>query len=244
MIDAVFISDLHLHPKDEAIQSRFKEFADWIKTMSVNKLFILGDFFHAWAGDDAMDDWSQSIAKQLHALSSHGIELFYMHGNRDFLLGSRFAQQAGWTVLSDPTLIQLGDFAVLLTHGDHYCTQDKAHQRFRRVTRNKWFIRFFLQLPLSLRLRLVAKVRQISQDHSADNRRVDTLGISAEAVQAQMVQFQAKILIHGHTHKSELITYNQGVDELKRYVLSDWDDNPSPLCYNNTRGFFFNLIPS
>ncbi len=236
MIDVVFISDLHLHPEDKGIKSRFDEFIIWAKR-SVNTIYILGDFFHAWAGDDSMDEWSMGIAKQLKSLTDAGISVFYMHGNRDFLLGNTFAHHAGWKVLSEPAVITLGKETVMLAHGDRYCTKDKAHQRFRFLTRNKLFTLLFLSLPLKYRERLVGKVRALSLNNPAKS--MEEMDVVPEAVIKHLSQHKITTLIHGHTHKPGVTLYNKNAQELKRYVLSDWDDNPQLLCYHNTKGIYF-----
>lgn len=236
MINTVFISDLHLHPEETEIQARFNAFIEWTKT-SVKKIYILGDFFHAWAGDDAIDAWSLGIAKQLYELKSYGIEVFYMHGNRDFLLGKRFAQHAGWEVLSEPAFVQLGSERIMLVHGDSYCTKDISHQRFRRLTRNKLFTSLFLSLPLGWRDRLVNTVRQRSTMNY--NKPPEQMDVVAKAVINHMKTHQINLLIHGHTHRFGITNYEIDGLKLKRYVLSDWDDNPHLLCYDNTKGLHF-----
>ncbi len=236
MIDAVFISDLHLHPEESAIQKRFDFFLEWA-TSSVKNIYILGDFFHVWAGDDTMNDWSRAIAAQLHAVKDKGINLFYMHGNRDFLLGSVFAKHVGWTVLSEPAFIDLGEEKVMLTHGDRYCTKDKAHQRFRMLTRNKIFSTLFLSLPLKYRERLVNQVRSRSQHNQYKS--VEQMDVVSESVTQHMISHHVKQLIHGHTHKPGITTYIENDTKLTRYVLSDWDDRPELLCYDKTKGFYF-----
>jgi UDP-2,3-diacylglucosamine hydrolase len=236
MIDVVFISDLHLHPDEPAIQARFNDFVNWAKT-SVKKIYILGDFFHAWPGDDSINDWSRAIAQQLHDLVDQGIKIFYMHGNRDFLLGKAFAKLAGWTQLTEPSIIKLGEDEILLAHGDRYCIKDISHQRFRLLTRNWLFPLLFLQLPLHFRERLVNKVRDFSQ--TKQNKPLDEMDVVADSVVNHMSQFKIKTLIHGHTHKPGLTVYKEISPELKRYVLSDWDDTPHLLCYDNTKGLYF-----
>ncbi|MFC3907629.1 UDP-2,3-diacylglucosamine diphosphatase [Legionella dresdenensis] len=239
MLEAVFISDLHLHPLDEAITERFNQFIDWalINTRSV---YILGDFFHAWAGDDSVTPWSQAIAVQLAKLSNNGINLYFMHGNRDFLLGSDFAQLAGMTILQEPAIIKLGTEQVLLVHGDRYCINDKAHQRFRRLTRNRWFVEHFLRLPLFVRNRLVAGVRQISRTKHYKNNAV--FDVVPEAMRSHMTSLKLHNLIHGHTHKPGVKDYTWDSLQYKQYVLSDWDDMPRVLCYDNTKGFYYDQI--
>jgi UDP-2,3-diacylglucosamine hydrolase len=236
MIEAVFISDLHLHPNEPAIEKRFNDFILWAKE-SVKTIYILGDFLHVWPGDDALDEWSLSIAARLHGLVEQGISLYYMHGNRDFLLGTEFARRAGWHILADPTLVQLGTEQVLLAHGDRYCSYDKRHQHFRALTRNACFSWLFLKLPLNYRKKLVDKVRTISQ--SQQGRTMTMLDVSTFAIIKEMKRFKVNTMIHGHTHKPGLSTYPDQQATLKRYVLSDWDDFPQILCYDSTNGFIF-----
>jgi UDP-2,3-diacylglucosamine hydrolase len=238
MIEAVFISDLHLHPEEHAIGARFNQFLKWAQ-VSVKNIYILGDFFHVWLGDDAIDDWSRGIAQQLFSLKQQGINLFYMPGNRDFLLGKTFAHLAGWTPLSEPTVIELGEEKTLLMHGDSYCTKDLSHQRFRRLTRNKLFKNLFLSVPLKYRERLVSQVRYRSENH---HKSIEEMDVVKETVIQHMSYFQVTQLIHGHTHKQGLTLYQTNLTELKRYVLSDWDDKPQLLCYHNTKGLYFDLM--
>jgi UDP-2,3-diacylglucosamine hydrolase len=237
MIEAVFISDLHLHPEEFAIQSRFDLFLKWAVKHEVKNIYILGDFFHVWAGDDTLNDWSRGIAEQLQKLRKIGINLFYMHGNRDFLLGKAFAQLAGWTIMSEPTILYFGDEKIMLEHGDRYCTKDIAHQRFRLITRNRIFPLLFLSLSLKYRQKLVNQVRNRSQNNA--NKSMEVMDVVAESVIEHMQEHGVTKLIHGHTHKPGVNTYKAGTEELIRYVLSDWDDMPQLLCYDNTKGIYF-----
>lgn len=238
MIDTVFISDLHLHPQDQAIKKHFDAFIDWAMN-SIKELYILGDFFHAWVGDDGIDEWGQGIALQIRSLIEKGIKVFYMHGNRDFLVGKDFARLCGWTFLTEPTLIELGQEKVLLVHGDGYCTHDVAHQRFRTLTRNQVFCSLFLMLPLKFRKKLVNKVRERSMTL---NKPVEQMDVVVQSVLNDMKKHQVRTLIHGHTHKPGLSEYVVDDQLLKRYVLSDWDDIPKLLCYDSTKGFYFSQI--
>lgn len=236
MIDAVFISDLHLHPDDRAITERFNQFLIWAKE-NTRAVYILGDLFHVWPGDDGLDEWSTSIALQFKQLAATGIRLYYMHGNRDFLLGQRFARLASFQMLTDPTLIRLGDKTVMLSHGDRYCVNDKSHQRLRYLTRNRLFTCLFLSLPYQLRSRLVNKVR----DHSQNNRYKSSflMDIVHSVMLAHMFKFNSKVLIHGHIHQPGLTTHSYQGHTYLQYVLSDWDDNPSILCYDSQKSFYF-----
>lgn len=233
MIEAVFISDLHLHPQEFKIQQYFNEFIQWAKSNAVEKVYILGDFFHAWAGDDSLDDWSRNIALQIAEMNKSNIKLFHMAGNRDFLLGDKFAQLANWTVIKEPAVIQLGTQNILLVHGDRYCTRDRSHQWFRWITRNKWFVRFFLLLPLKYRHKLVNTVRQHSKNTPKNY--LDLDAVESEVLY-HMKNTKVNFLIHGHTHKAKKSVYPEN---RIRYVLSDWDDKPKFLCYDGSKGFYF-----
>ncbi|MGC1182864.1 UDP-2,3-diacylglucosamine diphosphatase [Legionella sp.] len=240
MIDVVFISDLHLHPKEYAIQERFTLFLEWVQKNSIKNIYILGDFFHVWAGDDTINDWSRGIAEQLHSLKKQGINLFYMHGNRDFLLGEKFAKLAGWTILSEPTIIHLGKEKIMLAHGDRYCTKDLAHQRFRLLTRNKIFSIVFLSLSVKYRERLVNQVRARSQNNVSKSR--EQMDVVAESVIRHMQNHGVTQLIHGHTHKPGIVNYMVNSEKIIRYTLSDWDDSPKLLCYDTTKGIYFSHL--
>ena len=236
MLEAVFISDLHLHPDIPLITSRFYAFMEWAAANS-RQLYILGDFFHAWPGDDGVDAWSLAIANKLLEKSSQGLSIFYMHGNRDFLLGKTFANLCGMSILTDPTVIQLGQQPVLLSHGDKYCSLDKKHQRFRKLTRNRLFVTLFLKIPYSYRMNMVSKVRQISlQNRGRDQKQMDVV---TETMLKDLKKWQAKVLIHGHTHKPGLNDLDYKDQKYQQYVLSDWDDRPKILCYHKSKGFEF-----
>lgn len=243
MNDAVFISDLHLNPNEPAITERFHRFIEWASTHT-RRVYILGDLFHVWPGDDALDAWSYSIAKALSSLNQQGISLYFMPGNRDFLLGTHFATQAGMTYLNDPFVITLGNERILLVHGDRYCTADRGHQWLRRLTRNGFFPSVFLRLPLQLRLYLVQQVRQRSQSNRT--KPAFQMDVVVADVLAHMQAHQVRILVHGHTHQPGLTTHvdseSHQQDAYRRYVLSDWDDNPLIMCYDKSTGFYFNRL--
>lgn len=235
--EAVFISDLHLEPTEQDITNRFNAFITWAAA-NTNSVYILGDFFHAWAGDDELDSWSESIAKRLKWLTEQQVSVFYMHGNRDFLLGHNFAKLAGFRILPEPSLINLHNHSILLAHGDRYCTNDKSHQRFRRITRSRWFSPLFLQLPLKLRKKLVKKVRQHSQTNTSKT--AVQMDIVLQPMLEHMQTNVVTLLIHGHIHKAGLRNHVYNGTKYSQYVLSDWDDNPNLLCYCKANGLEFN----
>lgn len=238
-IDAVFISDLHLNPEQPEITQRFSDFVQWAAE-NTRALYILGDFFHVWAGDDSLNAWSESIALQLAGLASRGVHVFYMHGNRDFLLGKKFAELSVMKILSDPEVIELNGERVLLTHGDGYCTNDHAHQWLMRITRNRWFSTLFLLIPYGIRKRLVSKVRIYSQTNK--QKAASTMDIVAAVMLADMRKHNVSSVIHGHIHKPGLTTHSEKGITYKQYVLSDWDDKPTFLCYYNSCGFSFDIF--
>lgn len=236
-VKAAFISDLHLHPECPEITHRFKQFISWAK-VSAETVYILGDFLHAWPGDDALDAWSQDIAATVAQLADADIPCYFMPGNRDFLLGQRFAEFAKWHVLPDPYVIQLNGERVLLSHGDRYCTKDKAHQWFRWFTRRPSFIWGFTRLPLRLRQGGVTKIRAYSQ-HRHPQSNLSWMDVVDNAVMQSLTNYKATILVHGHTHRPAEHVLGQ---QCRRFVLSDWDDNPLVLCYYNTYGFEFHKV--
>lgn len=234
--DVVFISDLHLNPEEPQLINRFNAFIEWALN-NTRSVYVLGDLFHVWAGDDCAPQWSLAIAQQFHRLVDHGIQLHFMPGNRDFLLGKTFAKLAGFQVLQDPTVINLDNDVLLLAHGDAYCVLDKAHQRFRRLTRNALFIFVFLRLPIKWRQRLVMQVREQSQrNHKQLPVQWDVV---PEALIRDMRHHHVQILVHGHTHKPGLTSHQYEGQVYQQFVLSDWDDSPRILGYNKTSGFKF-----
>lgn len=238
MIDAAFISDLHLHPDEKLITERFEAFIDWAVT-SVKRVYILGDFFHAWPGDDALDDWSRQIATRLALLSSNGVLVYYMHGNRDFLLGRRFLALAGMHLLKEPFLLNLCGEKVLLAHGDRFCTRDKSHQRLRRLTRNPFFSAVFLRLPYRFRKAVVDKVRKTSSMSFKPSEQMDVV---TSSMISHLNRWKVFTLIHGHTHKPGHSRLGSGEQVYQQYVLSDWDDSPLVLCYDRTKSFYFKSL--
>jgi len=236
VIEAVFISDLHLHPEETAITERFHRFITWAAA-NTRSVYILGDFFHVWPGDDALDSWSGAIVERLAWLAAQGVALYFMSGNRDFLVGNCFATRAGVKILTEPTIVLLGDERVLLVHGDRYCTLDKGHQWLRRLTRNRIFPMIFLRLPLTLRERLVNTVRQASQANRS--KPASEMDVVPSVMLDHIKRLKVTTVVHGHTHKPGLTTHDYNGDAYRQYVLSDWDDNPLIMCYNVSLGFYF-----
>jgi len=235
MIDSVFISDLHLQSNCQEIHERFVRFVQWAKANTQN-VYILGDFMHVWSGDDLIDDYAKSIIALLSELNDHGIKTYFLPGNRDFLVGKQFYTAAKIQPLNDCTIINLHGCRVFLTHGDRYCTADIAHQFLRLITRNFLFRLIFLNIPKFLRHSLVKIIREYSQ---SKKKSAKYFPINQKKLFKDMHKNQVSISIYGHIHKP-----NHFIDTYKnftyqRFILSDWDNEPRLLCFNNQKGFFF-----
>lgn len=239
MIEAVFISDLHLHPNEPLIYHRFQTFIDWA-IKHVKSVYILGDFFHVWPGDEALDEWSMTIARLLSSLHDKHINVYFMPGNRDFLVGSQFIKYAHLQALPDPSIITLGNERVLLTHGDRYCINDKGHQWLRWLTRNRWFSALFLRIPYKIRKKMVSTVRYHSATHRQKSQAM--LAIVVPAMLAHLDQLGVQQVIHGHIHQPKVESYCRHDKTYHQYVLSDWDDKVHLVCYDKSKGFYFELL--
>ncbi|WP_043648018.1 UDP-2,3-diacylglucosamine diphosphatase [Chitinilyticum litopenaei] len=218
MTAALFIADLHLNPADPATAEAFAGFLAG-PARAAGTLYILGDLFDYWLGDDQLDDpFYAAQAAALQALAAEGVALHFMPGNRDFLCARRFARAAGLTILPDPSVITRDGQRLLLAHGDAYCTDDIAYQRFRRFVRNR-FLQAILWLALPRRWRQ-QKARQLRERSQQHNRRKDyrIMDVNADAIDAALAGHDCRILIHGHTHRPATHAHRHGV----RHVLPDW----------------------
>jgi UDP-2,3-diacylglucosamine hydrolase len=225
---ALFVSDLHLTDTMPATAQAFERFLRDIAP-GARALFILGDFFEFWVGDEELDaPFHHRVAGWLHTLSQAGTTVYLMHGNRDFLLGQRFANAAGATLLRDPTVLQCEGARIVLTHGDMLCTDDAKYMRFRNWTRKRWVQRLFLALPLSLRLSVARKLRADSEAgraRVAQGGMTDIGDVAASAVAALFRASGCRRMIHGHTHRPKHHHEPDG----ERWVLTDWDlDGTAP----------------
>jgi len=188
------------------------------------QLYLLGDIFEYWAGDDDLDSpFVKTIVAALRQLSSKGVELFWMAGNRDFLVGSGFAQATGATLLPDPFLLNAAGSSYLLSHGDQLCTDDAAYQQFRSMVRQPAWQAAFLARPLPERKSMIEHMRNQSREHQQRQSAV-IMDVNPESVAQFLIHNNAQILIHGHTHRPAL----HRVDDTLRFVLSDWDCDHTP----------------
>lgn len=217
----LLISDLHLEEERPDITRAFLHFLA-TRACQAEALYILGDFFEVWIGDDAITPFQQSIADALRALSERGTRIYLMHGNRDFMLGKGFCRAAGCTLLGDPSVVELGGERVLLMHGDSLCTRDEGYMRLRRLLRNPLSLFILRHLPLSTRRKLARKLRNESRTQTR-MKASDIIDVTPELIPRVLAEHGVRTLIHGHTHRPA--THELEVDgrPARRIVLGDWD---------------------
>ena len=229
----IFISDLHLHDAKPKITQLFRDFLK-DTAPEADALYILGDFFDAWIGDDDVTDYNKSIQQDIKQLVKTGVPVFIVPGNRDFLLGDKFAQASGCRILTDPSCIDLYGTPTVLTHGDMLCTKDTIHIVFRKLVNSVTLKKIFLFLPLELRRFIANTVRKISSSKKR-KKYSSPKYVSKKVVTKLLQQFDAKQIIHGHLHKAEMHESN----ECKRIVLGEWHKKPSILIYPENHQPYF-----
>jgi len=215
---ALFVSDLHLCAQMPKTSAAFFRFLDQ-EAASTRQLFLLGDVFEYWAGDDDLDDpFNRKLVDALRALTDKGISLYWMAGNRDFLVGEAFAKAAGVTLLPDPYIADIAGQRVLLLHGDAQCTDDKDYMVFRSQVRDPVWQRIFLAKPITERKALIEGMRTGSREAQRE-KSMAIMDVNAEEIAKLFHAHEVKIMIHGHTHRPATHRDQHGV----RYVLPDWD---------------------
>ena len=218
----LFIADLHLSEARSDLTNAFIHFLA-TKAKPADELYILGDLFEFWIGDDEQSPLQQQITLALKTLSEQGCRLFYSHGNRDFMIGKRFARECGMTLLPPIYSCEIAGEKTLLLHGDQLCTDDEAYQRFRRITSWPWLQWVFLHLPLSRRVKIAQQIRQGSHKGKQQKSR-SIMDVTPSSVNDCFAQHQATLMIHGHTHRPMIhqLTLNNG-QTVRRIVLGDWN---------------------
>ena len=233
-MSTAFIADLHLSPARPDITAAFCEFC--AQNQALDALYILGDLFDAWLGDDDPSDFAQQIKNQLKALSDAGVALYFIPGNRDFMLGQRFADDVGLRLLADETVIDLDGERVLLMHGDTLCTDDTDYLRYRAIIQHPVTTFILQHLPLALRMRIARKLRagSASKRPNLTPQRLRQMDVQHPAVVEVMQKHQVQRLIHGHTHRAAIHSFCVNDKPAERIVLGDWYDAQRVL---NTRGY-------
>ncbi|MDX1489133.1 MAG: UDP-2,3-diacylglucosamine diphosphatase [Acidiferrobacterales bacterium] len=227
-MSTLFISDLHLCAERPAITELFVKFLR-TRALDADALYILGDLFEYWIGDEAVsrDDYSPVIAG-MRALLETGTPIYAMHGNRDFLLGAEFERESGAKLLPDPSLIDLYGTPVLLMHGDSLCTDDVEYQAFRKMVRSEAWQRQYLVKSVAERDAISRRYRELSKNASA-NKRPEIMDVNQDAVETTMRQHHVYDLIHGHTHRPAQHYFELDGIRARRAVLGDWYEQGSVL---------------
>ncbi len=226
---SLFISDLHLCDSRPNITQAFIGFLQET-AVKAQALYILGDLFEYWAGDDAIEAGHQhEVINALKRLNSQGVALFFMHGNRDFLLGDGFAQATLGNILPDPTLLHLYNTPVLLSHGDRLCTDDIAYQQFRTQVRAPAWQNQFLSQPLEARIDYIERIR-LKSEQEKSLKSMQIMDVNQQAVEAMLREYHyPPVLIHGHTHRPNKHIIKIDNRTCERWVLGDWYEQGSYL---------------
>lgn len=229
----LFISDLHLDGSRPDITDQFLDFLQR-EARQARALYILGDLFEVWIGDDDPDADKQRVLRAMRDVTANGVRCYVMHGNRDFLLGKRFCTDTGTQLLADGTVVDLYGRRVLLMHGDTLCTDDPAYQRLRRIVRNPLVKLVLRNLSLLQRQRLAARMRAGSKAHidAMDKAAPDIMDVNQQAVVHAFQQHHVDCMVHGHTHRPAIHEVDVAGHKATRIVLGDWHDQGSVLRWD------------
>jgi len=215
-----FIADLHLAENRPDITACFLRFLQGEATQA-QRLYILGDLFEAWIGDDDDSTFLTTIAEALTALSAQGTAIYYIHGNRDFLLGQHFAKKSAMLLLPEIDLIDLYGERVVIMHGDTLCTRDIGYQKFRKKSRSWWWQTLIKSLPLFVRKKIASDYRKKSAAATAVKSQ-EIMDVTPSEVVKCLENHHSQLLIHGHTHRPAVHKLNANNKKAKRIVLGDW----------------------
>jgi len=238
-VSTLFIADIHLGNEHPEISQRFVEFLQQ-QVVAAETLYILGDLFEVWIGDDAVQPEHQAAIDALKQLTDTGIPVYVMHGNRDFLLGQGFEKMTGCVLISDPLLIDLHGTPTLLMHGDSLCTDDNEYMQMRSQLRSPQWQQQFLAASIEQRLQVARQYRDESRSRS-QNKSLEIMDVNAKAVISTMREFGVTQLIHGHTHRPAVHDIEVDSKTAKRIVLGDWYSQNSSLLCNDTSCRLSNL---
>jgi UDP-2,3-diacylglucosamine hydrolase len=219
-VATLFIADLHLQTEEPAITAGFLRFLAG-EARHADALYILGDLFEAWIGDDDPNPLHQQIARAIKALVDSGVPCYFIHGNRDFLLGKRFARESGMTLLPEEQRLELYGRPLLILHGDTLCIDDAGYQAFRAKVHTPWIQKLFLMLPLFIRQKIAARMRADSKAANS-HKSMEIMDVNPQAVVDVMEKHHVQWLIHGHTHRPDMHTLTANGEPAYRVVLGAW----------------------
>jgi UDP-2,3-diacylglucosamine hydrolase len=233
-----FASDLHLDPSTPEIAARFHRFLDG-PVQGARSLFLLGDLFEAWIGDDDPEPAHREVIARLAALAASGTLVYVMRGNRDFMLGDRFCREAGATLLDDPAILTVADERIAISHGDGLCIDDRAYQKLRALVRDPALRAGFARLPIDARRRLASEAREGSREHLANAGNYIT-DVNPAAVETVFRGAGVGVMIHGHTHRPGVHRLPVDGRERTRVVLGAWHDDANVVRWDDAG---WQLIP-
>jgi UDP-2,3-diacylglucosamine hydrolase len=231
-VTTLFISDLHLDAGEPEATRRFLEFIDR-EALTARALYILGDLFEAWIGDDDDDPYLEPIVAALARVSAAGVPCAVMHGNRDFLLGTGFCAATGCRLLGDHERVDLYGEPVLLTHGDLLCTDDTRYMTLRAQLRDPKWQHDFLAKPLTERRTIAAGLRQLSATEIA-SKSYDIMDVNQRTVEQTMRDYGVSLLLHGHTHRPAVHRFTLDGKPAARIVLGAWHDGATIVRWSET----------
>ncbi len=232
-----FVSDIHLDPERPQTLKKFGDYLHGIQH-DTDTLYILGDLFEYWIGDDGIDLLGHRQAAQLlSGISKSGIEIRVMHGNRDFLIGNQFVSLIGAELIADPCVVDVHGVRVLLTHGDTLCTDDADHQQFRQMVNSHEWQASFLSLPIEQRRDQALKMRAQSESGKS-GKSMSIMDVNQHAVLKAMERESVATIIHGHVHMPAVYEHTVRGNAATRYVLGDWDSGRDGVVSVSADGAF------
>jgi len=236
----LFISDLHLHESRPAITELFLAFLEG-EAREAEALYILGDLFEAWIGDDAPTAHDKTVITGMKALSDSGVPCYFMRGNRDFLIGERFSRETGFEILPDPATAQLYGEPVLLMHGDSLCIDDHEYMAFQQLVRSEAWQQDFLSKSIEERIAFAKRARDESSARGKE-KSMEIMDVNKEEVKKAMREAGVRRFIHGHTHRPAIHDIEIDGEAAQRIVLGDWYEQGSVLRVDDA-GYDLQLIP-
>lgn len=236
----LFISDLHLHESRPAITDLFMAFLEG-EAREAEALYILGDLFEAWIGDDAPTAHDKTVIAGMKALSDSGVPCYFMRGNRDFLIGERFSRETGFQILPDPTTVQLYGEPVLLMHGDSLCIDDHEYMAFQQLVRSEAWQQDFLSKSIEERIAFAKRAREESSARGKE-KSMEIMDVNKDEVEKVMRESRVRRFIHGHTHRPAIHDMDIDGEAAQRIVLGDWYEQGSVLRVDDS-GYDLQVIP-
>ena len=227
----LFIADLHLSQEQPETVRRFLAFLSG-PASGAHSLYILGDLFEVWLGDDAIPDFCQPIINAMQRLTTDGVAIYLQHGNRDFLLSEAFCRQTGCQLLPEQFTLDLHGRKTLLMHGDQLCTDDHAYQAMRQQIRSPAWISSFLEKPLDERQNFARSLRSYSESETR-SKAAEIMDVNPDTVARYMREHGVSQLIHGHTHRPASHNFHLAEDRAVRHVLPEWQQQPGMLLCND-----------